>query len=135
MIMVLRDCAMTIVALFDSLFSIRDINQQLFAESQPIFTDVFLKKTCRVKVLNSFSHENTVKLYRDSFYLMHQKIENIVLSKTKTKCLLIKQTIKFLNQGRHHVKFLWGRRVYVNRGPLILDNIRTLVKVLQKQNS
>ena len=87
--MVLRDCAMTVVALFGSPFSFRDI----FAESQPIFTDVFLNKTFRVKVLNSFFHENTAKLYRDSFFLMHQKIKNMVLSKTKTKCLLIKQTI------------------------------------------
>ena len=37
------------------------------------------------------------------------------------------------NQGRHHVSFFGGS--YVNLGPFILDNIRTLVKALQKQSS
>ena len=32
-------------------------------------------------------------------------------------------------------KSLLGEGGYVNFGPLILDNIRTLVKALQKQNS
>ena len=32
-------------------------------------------------------------------------------------------------------KSLWGEGGYVNFGPLILDNIRTIVKALQKQNS
>ena len=38
------------------------------------------------------------------------------------------------NQGRHHVN-IFGGEGYVNLGPLILGNMRTLVKVLQKQNS
>ena len=39
------------------------------------------------------------------------------------------------NQGRHHVNIFWGGGGYVNLGPLTLDNTRTLVNALQKQNS
>ena len=40
-----------------------------------------------------------------------------------------------LYPGVSSCKSLWGEGGYVNFGPLILDNIRTLVKALQKQNN
>ena len=42
---------------------------------------------------------------------------------------------KYQHQGRHHVHFFGEGGGYVNLGLLILDNIRTLMKALKKQNS
>ena len=103
----------------------------------------------RIKTLKSWSSQYK-HIYLSNHYLFEQpKACNFIKKETLAQvfsfefCEILKNTFSYRTlpvtamyqiQARHHVNFFFFlREGYVNLGPLILDNIRALVKALQNK--
>ena len=92
-----------------------------------VFWWVFMICSLRCCSLNSLSDLSNLSI---GFLSVHLRIASIS-SLNPWFCQLPSVLTKSALQGRHQVDFFWGEG-YVILGPFILDNIRTLLKVLQK---